>query len=75
MRQALKRRALAYDLAKLCDFQVMESYHEERFALLTCEPPAGSMCISMTQLKESDKQLFLQIAEGVRGAFTVRPDG
>ena len=57
IRQALKRRALAYDLAKLlCDFQTVSE-------------------IAMAQLRESDKQLFLQISNQVRGALTLRPDG
>ena len=75
IRQALKRRALAHDLAKLCDFQTMEAYHEERFALLIRKPPVGSLSITMAQLRESDKQLFLQIADQVRDALTLRPDG
>ena len=75
IRQALQRRALAYDLARLCDFSAMELYHEELFFLLTRSPPQGCLYVTMAQVRESDKQLFVRLAEKTRGALTARPDG
>ncbi|CAE7214265.1 unnamed protein product [Symbiodinium sp. CCMP2592] len=75
VRQALQRRSLCYDLAQLCAYSVMEAYHEEMFSLLSRPPVPGRMCITMGQVKEADKVLFLKIAEETRGALSVRPDG
>ncbi|CAE7725435.1 unnamed protein product [Symbiodinium sp. CCMP2592] len=75
VRQALQRRSLCYDLAQLCSYSVMEAYHEEMFSLLSRPPVPGRMCITMGQVKEADKVLFLKIAEETRGALSVRPDG
>ncbi|CAE7215912.1 gpt [Symbiodinium sp. CCMP2592] len=74
-RQALQRRALAYDLARLCDYAVMETYHEELFQLLTRPPPPNALYVSMGQIREADKHLFIRIAEQTRGSLTARPDG
>ncbi|CAE6911825.1 gpt [Symbiodinium sp. CCMP2592] len=68
-------QSLCYDLAQLCTYSVMEAYHEEMFALLSRPPVPGRMCITMGQVKEADKVLFLKIAEETRGALSVRPDG
>ncbi|CAE7837068.1 gpt [Symbiodinium sp. CCMP2592] len=75
VRQALQRRSLCYDLAQLCSYSVMEAYHQEMFSLLSRPPVPGRMCITMGQVKEADKVLFLKIAEETRGALSVRPDG
>ena len=75
VRQALSRRALAFDMSLMCSFIEMEKYHEELFAAMSREPPPGYNCISMAQVREADKQLFLRISEETRGNVALQPTG
>ena len=75
IRQALQRRSLAFDQAKLCSYTAMEKYHDELFQAMCREPPPNCLCISMAQVKEADKQLFTRISELTKGALSLRPDG
>eukprot|EP00439_Symbiodinium_sp_Y106_P004351 s10851_g1.t1 len=75
IRQALQRRSLAFDQAKLCSYMAMERYHDELFQAMCREPPPNCLCISMAQVKEADRQLFLRISELTKGALSLRPDG
>ena len=49
IRQALQRRSLAFDQAKLCSYTAMEKYHDELFQAMCREPPPNCLCISMAQ--------------------------
>ena len=40
----------------------MEAYHEEMFSLLSRLPALGRLCVSMGQVREADKVLFLKVA-------------
>ena len=53
----------------------MERYHDELFQAMCREPPPNCLCISMAQVKEADKQLFMRISELTKGALSLRPDG
>ena len=75
IRQALQRRSLAFDQAKLCSYMAMERYHDELFQAMCREPPPNCLCISMAQVKEADRQLFMRISELTKGALSLRPDG
>ena len=75
VRTALQRRSLAFDLARLCDYGVMEEYHDQLFQLMLRDPPPNCVCTSMSQVKEADRQLFCRIADSTRGALSLRDDG
>ena len=75
VRQALNRRARAFDLAKICGYVKMEEWHERIFELLSREPAPNAMPISLRQIKEADKALFRKLAEKTRGRLTIQPDG
>ena len=74
VRQALGRRARAFDLANLCTFTAMETWHERIFDLLQREPQSNALPVSINQLKEADQQLFKKMAEATRGDLVARPD-
>jgi hypothetical protein len=75
VRQALNRRARAFDLAQLCKYTVMEAWHERIFEVLQKEPAPNAMPVTMHQLREADKMLFRKLAEKTRGALAQQPDG
>ena len=69
VRQALNRRARAFDLAQLCAYTTMVAWHERIFEVLQKEPAPNAMAVTMHQLKEADKMLFRKLAEKTRGAL------
>ena len=75
VRQALNRRARAFDLAQLCAFTKMEAWHERIFELMQREPAPNAMSVTMHQLREADKMLFRKLAEKTRGSLSQLPDG
>ena len=74
-RQALSRRSRAFDLASLCDYQTMESWHEKMFEIMQRVPPNNCSPVTMMQAKEADKMLWKKMAESIRGSILIRPDG
>ena len=75
VRQALSRRSRAFDLASLCDYQIMESWHEKMFEIMQRVPPNNCSPVTMMQAKEADKMLWKKMAESIRGSILIRPDG
>ena len=75
VRQALQRRARAFDLAHICSYQVMESWHEKLFEILQREPPANCSRVTMQQAKDADRMLWKKMSESTRGSVAQRPDG
>lgn len=75
VRQALQRRARAFDLAHICSYQVMESWHEKLFEILQREPPANCSRVTMQQAKDADRMLWKKMSEDTRGSVAQRPDG
>ena len=63
IRDALTRRALAFDLVGLCSFMAMESFHRWLFDHLQMPAtPAGSK-VTIGQVMRADKQAFVKLAE------------
>ena len=75
IRQALARRARAFDLAELCSFTKMEEWHEKLFEAYQREPLPNAMPLSLSQLREADKVLFRKLAEKTRGSLMQKTDG
>ena len=55
---ALKRRGLAFDMAKLMSFEVHELLREKLLTAMLREPPPGYAKVSWTQIKTADEQFF-----------------
>eukprot|EP00438_Fugacium_kawagutii_P020043 Skav228255 [mRNA] locus=scaffold1171:24529:25719:+ [translate_table: standard] len=75
VRQALNRRARAFDLAQLCSYNMMETWHERIFELLHRESTSNAHQVTMAQLKEADQMLFRKLAEKTQGNLTQAADG
>lgn len=74
VRQALNRRARAFDLAKVCSYTKMEEWHERVFEIVNRDPAPNAMPVTLHQVKEADKALFRRLAERTRGRLAIQPD-
>jgi len=62
---AMRRRALAFDLVKACSYHTMNAYHAELFDHLHLQAPPGYSQVSLAQLLRADRAAWLHIAEKV----------
>ena len=69
VRNALMRRALAYDLAALITFSVQEKWILKLFRLMAAVPLSGFRAISMEQCLRADQQLFISMQEATRATI------
>ena len=66
LRNALQRRAIAYDVANVASFLVLEKWSNTLFERMQQEPPVGHKYVSHEQLLRADKALWLKVAEETR---------
>ena len=59
---ALRRRALAADIAGLIKFETMDLWNEKMLAAFLQEPLPGRARVSLAQLKAADERVFQMIA-------------
>ena len=60
---ALRRRALAYDLTQLCPYDVMNAFHAELIDHLTQPTPPGYSPVSLHQILRADRAAFMVMSE------------
>ena len=60
---AMRRRALAFDLVQACSYLVMNAYHAELFDHLHMVPPPGYSAVTLTQILRADRAAWLHMAE------------
>ena len=60
---AMKRRALAFDLVRACSYHVMNTFHAELFDHLHMQAPPGYSQVSLAQILRADRAAWLHIAE------------
>eukprot|EP00435_Cladocopium_sp_Y103_P049235 s2261_g14.t1 len=60
---ALRRRALAYDLVQLCPYDIMNSFHAELVDHLSQPAPPGYSPVSLQQVLRADRQAFMLMSE------------
>ena len=72
LRQAFTRRSLAYDQANLILFSVSESWIAHLFVLLHKEVPAGYSKVSLAQLLNADRELYILMADRTRASIVPR---
>ena len=75
LRSAMQRRALAYELAGVASFKVLERWTNHLFHKLQQEPPPGFRYVSQDQLIRADKALWLKVAEDTRAKVQSVVDG
>eukprot|EP00435_Cladocopium_sp_Y103_P055383 s1537_g18.t1 len=66
LRSAMQRRALAYDMAGVASFLVLEKWANLLFERLQQEPPGGHKYVTHDQILRADKALWLKVAEETR---------
>ena len=67
LRSAWQRRSLAFDQSNLCSFEILEMWVQQLFNHLVKEQPRGFGKISLQQIIECDKQLFILAAHRTMG--------
>ena len=68
LRAAFTRRSLAYDLANVASFEVMESWSQLLFDRICQEPPSGYKHISIEQILVADRKLWVKVSEDTRSS-------
>ena len=74
LRSAWQRRSLAMDLAGLASFEVTETWNQFLFIQLIKEQPKGFAKISLQQIMDTDKQLFILASHQTMGNLSSSPD-
>eukprot|EP00435_Cladocopium_sp_Y103_P028103 s2745_g7.t1 len=74
LRSAWQRRNLAMDLAGLATFDVMETWVQYLFQQLIKDQPRGFSKISLQQILDCDKPLFVLAAHETMGKLSSGPD-
>ena len=64
--QALRRRALAFDLVGICSYDVMNRYHGALVQRMQDLPPPKYAKVSVQQVLRADRAAFFQLAEHLR---------
>ena len=72
--QALRRRALAFDLVGVCSYETMNLYHSLLIQRIQDAPPPSYAKVSVVQALRADRAAFTRIAEKVR-SIRVGADG
>ena len=73
LRATFHRKALALDLSGIMTFGVVEQWRVYLFTMLQRESPPGYKSISIGQLLEADKRLWVLLSEETRGNVAGRP--
>ncbi|CAJ1409328.1 unnamed protein product, partial [Effrenium voratum] len=73
LKSAWQRRSLAMDLANLASFQVIESWVQYLFLQLVKDQPRGFSKVTLQQLIECDKQMFIMASHKTMGKLQTTP--
>ena len=72
---AMKRRGVAYELAKVMSFEKHEKIVSVLFQELQREAPVGFKKVSMEQVASADREIHLKLAEKTRAGLPLGPLG
>ena len=72
---AFQRRALAYDIAKIGTFAVMDRWTQTLFEKLNEQPVSGFRHITMEQALNADKRLWVKLSDETRSNLAAPPAG
>ena len=73
LRQAWSRRSIAFELAGLATFTILESWVQKMFIMMQRPPPDGYVSISLQQLLAADRHLFTVAADRLLGNLQGAP--
>lgn len=69
LRQALTRKALAFDQAGLCSFATLEQWHTQMMHATMRPPPSGHKYVTIQQVLNADQELWSLLSQETRGAL------
>ena len=75
LREALQRRALAFDACALMTYEVGEKWASLLFRAMQKEPPLGHRYVTMHQALAADREVWQLLSQDTRGALRPLPDG
>lgn len=67
IRQCMQRRAIAYHLANIASYKVLEEFTTKLFHYLAKEPIANYKPVSIHQVIQADRELWIQVSQQTRG--------
>ena len=73
LKNAMTRRAIAYDQAGLVNFEVLNKWTERLFAAQMRLPPPGYRAVSINQMLEADRALWRRLADTCRTGIVPVP--
>ena len=73
LRNALQRRSLAMDQAKLCSFKEIEMWVQHLFLSHERAQPSGFASVTLQQIIECDKQMFIRASNNLVGHLQSEP--
>ena len=73
LRNALQRRSLAMDQAKLCSFKEIEMWVQHLFLSHERAQPSGFASVTLQQIIECDKQMFIRASNNLVGQLQGEP--
>ena len=74
VRLCMQRRALAFQIANIASFVILDAFISKLFALLTKKPIAGYRSISLAQIVAADQALWQKVAQETRGSILTSGD-
>ena len=69
LRQALRRRALAYDQTGLASYESLERWSERLYFAMEQEPPPAYHAVSKGQIITADREMWIRIIERCRSGI------
>lgn len=72
---ALTRRALAFELANICPYEVFGKLNTRYFKEYMKPPLSRYSKVSLEQIESCDKFVFVELATRTAGGIAIRPDG
>eukprot|EP00435_Cladocopium_sp_Y103_P026492 s3071_g6.t1 len=73
LRNAFQRRSLAMDQAKLCSFREIEKWVQHLFLSHERSQPPGFSSVTLQQIIECDKQMFIRASNSLVGNLQSEP--
>ena len=73
LRAALQRRSLAMDLSGISSFEVIEGWVQFLFSHLMKDQPRGYSRVTLQQIIDCDKQMFVMASHLTMGKLTANP--
>ena len=73
VKMAMQRRALAYHIAGICNYQAIDALIQRMFSLMTKEPVKGFRAVSLQQIMNADREMWMQAAQNSRGKTLADP--